>query len=60
MRRPFGLANLRELIVIGPMDAVQEAREPDDLFTALGIEVVSSAPPGTTEGECAQSVLAVA
>jgi hypothetical protein len=60
LRKPFGLANLRELVVVTPTDAVQEANEPDDLFTALGIPAGGSAPPGPAAGQRARSVLAVA
>jgi hypothetical protein len=60
IRRPFGLANLRELTVVGLPNAAPEASDPVDLFGALGIRAGHVEPPGRASGHSAQPPLAFA
>jgi AMP-binding enzyme len=60
IRRPFGLANLRELTVVGLPDAAPEASDPVDLFSALGVPAGHVEPPGGAPGQSALPRLAFA
>jgi hypothetical protein len=60
IRRPFGLAHLRELTVVGLSDAAPAQSDPVDLFTALGIPAEHAEPLDPAPGQPAQSRLAFA
>jgi hypothetical protein len=60
VRRPLGLAYLRELTVVTPPGTALEQGDPVDLFTALGIPADNAAPPGEVAGQPTQPRLAFA
>jgi hypothetical protein len=61
IRRPFGLAHLREPTVVGLSDAAPAAQSnPVDPFTALGIPAEHAEPLDRAPGQSAQSRLAFA
>jgi AMP-binding enzyme len=60
IRHPFGLAHLRELIVVGLPDGAPEQSDPVDLFTALGVPTEHAKPLDRASGQSAQSQLALA
>jgi hypothetical protein len=58
IRRPFGLAHVRELTVVGLSDATPAQSDPVDLFTALGIPAELVEPLHRAPSKSAQSRLA--
>jgi hypothetical protein len=60
IRRPFGLAHLRELTVVGLPDGAPEQSDPVDLFTALGVRAEHAEPLDRASGQSTRSRLALA